>query len=377
MRIAVNTQLLLKGKLEGIGRFAHETLMRIVKNHPEHEFIFIFDRKWDNSFIYGDNVIPVKTCLPSRHPILWWWHYEIDTPRILKKYKADLFFSPDGWMPLKTKVPIVTTIHDVNFMHRPMDLPFWVRKYFCSFFPRFAQVADKIVTVSDFSKKDIIESLNISSNKIHVAYNGCNPSFQPLTNDVKIEIKKIFSDGKPYFVYVGSINPRKNLKGLLTAFDEFKKTDNDDYKLLVVGKPMWESSYLSETLKSMKFKNDVNFIGRVSSEVLQLVMASASALVLVSFFEGFGIPVVEAMYCDVPVICSNTTSLPEVAGNAAIFVNPDSITDIAGAMGKIAKYPELSMSLIIEGRKQRQKYRWDSTASEVWNVIEEELCQKG
>lgn len=373
MKIAVNTQHLLKNRLEGIGWFAHETLSRMVKNHPEHEFLFIFDRPWDESFIYAANVTPVKTRIPSRHPFLWFWHYEIDIPRILKKHKPDLFFSPDGWMSLSTKVPTVTTIHDINFIHRPQDSPYLVRKYYNYFFPRFARKAKRIVTVSEFSKTDMVETLKVEAGKIDVAHNGCNPIFTSLEIEVKKEIRKKFTDGSPYFIYVGSRNPRKNISGLLDAFDQFKTGDTRKMKLLFVGEPMWNASYLSGKLDAINYKNDVVFTGRLSSEVLQMVLASAEALMLVSFYEGFGIPVIEAMYSEVPVICSNVTSLPEVAGDAALFIDPNSIDQIANAMKQIALYPELQKSLILKGRHQREKFSWDNTAVEVWNSIEKAL----
>ena len=130
MRIGVNTVHILKGKLEGIGWFAHETLRRIVIDHPEHEFIFFFDRPWDSEFIYAENVTPVRTVLPARHPVLWWWHNEIELKILIKKHKLDLFYSPDGWMPLKANVPMVDVIHDINFMHRNDNLPLLTRLYY-------------------------------------------------------------------------------------------------------------------------------------------------------------------------------------------------------------------------------------------------------
>ena len=372
-KIAVNTQHLLKDKMEGIGWFAHETLSRITRNHPEHEFLFIFDRSWDETFIYAENVTPVKTFVPSRHPLLWFWHYEVDIPGILKKHKPDLFFSPDGWISLKTLVPTVDVIHDINFIHRPSDFPFWVKKYYNRYFPRFAQKATRLITVSEFSKQDIIETLNVPADKVDVAYNGCNSSYTGLTDDVKQEVRNKFSEGCPYFVYVGSRNPRKNIAGLLDAFEQFKETDEQNYKLVFVGDPMWSKSYLSGRVERMKYKNDLVFTGRLSTEVLQLILASADALTLVSFSEGFGIPVIEAMYCDIPVICSKVASLPEVAGDAALFVNPYSVDEICNAMKKIASYPELRKSMVIKGRQQREKFSWDNTALKVWESIEKVL----
>lgn len=373
MKIAVNTQHLLKDKLEGIGWFAHEILSRIVRNHPEHEFIFIFDRAWDPSFVYSENVTPVRTLVPSRHPFLWLWHYEVDIPRILRKHKPDLFFSPDGWMSLRTNVPTVDVIHDINFAHRPEDFLYFYLKFFNYFFPKYARKAKRLITVSEYSKNDLVRTYKLNPSKIDIAYNGCNPIYTGLTNDMKTEVRKRFTNGSPYFIFVGARNPRKNIEGLLKAFDKFKESDNNNVKLLFVGESMRGGSYLSEHINMMKFKDDLVFAGRLSSEVLQLVLASAEALMLVSFSEGFGIPVVEAMYCDVPVICSNVASLPEVAGDAALFVDPNSDDSIAHAMQQIITSPDLRKNLVMKGRVQRQKFNWDNTAKEVWKSIEKAM----
>ncbi len=373
MRIAVNTQHLLKDRLEGIGWFAHETLSRIVRDHPEHEFIFIFDRQWDQSFVYGKNVKAVSTFIPSRHPFLWFWHYEIDMPRILRKYRPDVFLSPDGWMSLRTKVPTVDVIHDINFAHRPADFPYFYRKYYNYFFPRYAKKAKRVITVSEFSKADMVRTYALNPEKIDVAYNGCNALYSPLSHEVQTEIRKRYTNGKPYFIYVGSRNPRKNIAGLLAAFEQFKAKDNNGVKLLFVGEPMWGSSYLNEQIAQMHHADDLVFTGRLSTEVLQMVLASAEALMLVSFNEGFGIPVVEAMHCDVPVICSKVASLPEVAGDAVLYVDPNNIESIAKAMQQIIAFPDLRKSLVMKGRLQREKFNWDLTAKKVWESIEKAL----
>lgn len=373
MRIAVNTQLLLPNKLEGIGWFAHETLRRITTAHPEHEFLFIFDRPWDASFIYSSNVIPVSTMVPSRHPFLWYWHYEIDTPLILKKYKPDLYFSPDGWMPLRSRIPVVDVIHDVNFMLRQQDFPKLVIDYYLRYFPKFAQKAKKIITVSEFSKNDIATYMQVDKQKIEVCYNGCNTMYTPIPSEVKVEMRNRFSDGKPYFVYVGSLNPRKNIEGMFNAFDSFKKETGCEHKLVVVGENMRRNADYQERLGKLQYGDDILFTGRLSSEVLHLVIASACSLLLFSFYEGFGIPIVEAMNCDVPVLCSNVSSMPEVAGKAALLVDPTSIESMAGAMETVGMNEDIRAKLIEEGRIQRQMFSWDLTAQRVWNVIEKEL----
>jgi glycosyltransferase involved in cell wall biosynthesis len=370
VKIAVNTQHLLKDRLEGIGWFAHETLSRIVKAHPEHEFLFIFDRKWDDTFIYGPNVVPVSTKIPSRHPFLWYWHYEIDIPKILKKYNPDLLFSPDGWMSLATDVPTLDTIHDINFIHRRGDMPFWVRNYYNHFFPKFAQRSKRIITVSEYSKADMVKTFNLDPDKIDVACNGCNKIFESSSVEVRKGVRKKYTEGLPYFINVGSLNPRKNILGLLEAYEMFRNSSDKRVKLLFAGEPMWNSSSIKTKLDEMQFKDDVVFTGRISTEVLQLVLSSAEALVMPSFYEGFGIPVLEAMNCDVPVICSNVTSLPEVAGDAALYIDPFDVNSIKDALLEIAAKPQLRDQLIMKGQEQRKKFNWDNTAKSVWLSIE-------
>jgi len=203
MNIVVNTQLLLKNKLEGLGWFTYEVLKRITVNHHEHTFYFIFDRTYCKDFIFADNVKPVILSPPSRHPLLWYLRFEILLPRLLKKLKADVYLSPDGWSTLHTKVPCVQVIHDINFEHHPEDLPFLIGRYFRYFFPRYAQKAKRIATVSEYSKQDIAQTYNIPPEKIDVVFNGCNELFRPYNEEINTITRNTYTDGNPYFLYVG------------------------------------------------------------------------------------------------------------------------------------------------------------------------------
>ena len=153
----------------------------------------------------------------------------------------------------------------------------------------------------------------------------------------------------------------------------FKSSNGNNYKLVFAGKPMWGEKELEAKLSKMKCREDVIFTGRISTEVLQLVLASSEALVLVSFLEGFGIPVLEAMKCEVPVICSNITSFPEVAGDAAIYADPYKTESIAESLSRIAGSNKLKEELIKKGRVQREKFSWDKTAKAVWESIEKAI----
>lgn len=372
MKIAINTRLLLKDKLEGIGWFTYETLKRITKNHPEHQFYFLFDRKYDEEFIFGDNVTPIVIGPQARHPILFdiWFNYSVT--RTLKKIKADVFVSPDGYLSLKTKIPQLAVIHDLNFEHYPEDLPPKILKYYKKRFPQFAQKAERIVTVSNFSKNDIIDQYGISTEKIDVVYNGTNEFFSPLNEEEKGLIKSNYTEGAPYFVYVGSLHARKNIDRMLLAFDQFKQSRKSDYKFVVVGEKIWKSVDLEKTLSQLKHREDVIFTGRVSTNNLVKLVGASLGLVYVSYFEGFGIPVIEGMKSGVPVITSNVTSLPEVADNAAILVDPYSISEIAEAMEQLTdaaiqnKYIEL-------GLKRASDFSWENSAQLLWKSIEKVL----
>jgi glycosyltransferase involved in cell wall biosynthesis len=373
MVIAVNTRLLLEGKLEGIGWFTLETLKRITNNHPEHQFIFIFDRPCNKNYIFSENITPVVIGPPTRHPFLWYVWFEYQIPRILKKYKADLFLSPDGYLSLRTKVPQLAVIHDINFAHRPEDLPWLKANYYNYYFRKFAKIARRIATVSYYSKEDITRSFKVDYDKIDVVYDGINQVFAPTSLEDQIKTREKYAGSHKYFLFVGALHPRKNIAGLLKAFDAFKSIDKFGIKMVIAGGQMHKTGDIFETYNNMRFKNDVIFTGRVSTAELHSIMGAALALTFVPFFEGFGIPVVEAMSAGVPVICSNTTSMPEVGGNAVLYADPVKIEQITEAMLKIAEDENLRKLLIEEGFNQKKKFSWDETARLLWMSVERAL----
>jgi glycosyltransferase involved in cell wall biosynthesis len=369
MKIAVNTRLLLKDKLDGIGWFSYETLKRITKKHKEHEFLFIFDRKFSDEFIFSDNITPYVISPQSRHPFLWYMYFEWSTTNFLKKHNPDLYFSPDGWISLKTQTKTLDVIHDINFEHNPEHLPYLYRKYYLNYFPKFAQKSSRIATVSEFTKQDIVEKYNILPEKIDVVYNGANIKYSPISESEKEATKKQYSNNADYFLFIGTIHRRKNLHNLIIAFDKLKKSTSNNTKLLVVGAVMWGAKELEDTLSKITCKNDIIFTGRANENELHKIISSSLAMVYPSFFEGFGIPILEAMYCEVPVITSNTTSMPEVGGDAAIYIEPSSVDSITDALTKIEKSPELRKELVEKGKIQREKFSWDKSADKLWESM--------
>lgn len=370
MRIAVNTRFLLKNKLEGFGWYTHEVVSRMVKNNPEHEFIFLFDRPFDEKFVYANNVTPVVLYPPARHPILFriWFNWSVK--RALKKYKADVFFSPDGYMSLTSQVKQVGVIHDLNFEHHPEDLPKSARIYLKKYFPLFAKKAKHILTVSNYSKQDIVSTYGVSGDKITVAYNGIGDFFFPISESKKDDVRRKFTQGNEYFIFVGALHPRKNVVRLFNAFDQFKRENKNNIQLLIVGEKYWWNEEIQHTFEALTHKQDIVFTGHVQSTELNDLYGAALALTFVSYFEGFGIPLVEAMKCEIPIIASNATCLPEVAGEAAIYIDPYSVDEIANAMNAIATNPILRLQLVHKGKERCKAFSWDITSQKAWETIE-------
>ena len=370
-RIAVNTRFLIKNKLEGIGLFTYEALKHITQTHPEIEFYFLFDRPYAPEFIFGENVKPVVLFPQARHPILWYWWFEISVKRWLDKHQPDLFLSTDAYCCLHTTVPQVMVIHDLAYEHFADHVYGLATRYYRYFMPRYAQKAQRLATVSQFSKNDIVNLYNIAPDKIDVVYNGAKEVYKPVGEEIKNKVKTAYANGCNYFVYVGSIHPRKNVKNLLLAFEQFKLETNSDFKLLIIGRKAWDFEEVDEAHTKMKFKDDVKFLGHLPPDELCNLVASAYAMVYVSLFEGFGIPIIEALSCEVPVITSSTTSMPEAAGDAAILVNPLVVEEIAGALKRLALDNDLRNDLIAKGKIQIKKFSWQLTGEKLWRCCEE------
>jgi len=370
MTIAINTRLLLDQQLEGVGWFTYETVKRLVAQHPDYQFIFFFDRPFHQRFVFAKNVKPVVLSPPARHPFLFYAWFEWSVYRALKKYQADIFISQDGFLSLRTQVPTLLVIHDLAHVHFPNQVKAMEQRYYNYFMPKFAQKATRIATVSEYSKKDIYEQYGVPLNNIDVVYNGARPSFKPLSNLIKTQTKAKYTAGEDFFFYVGAVHPRKNVHRLIAAFDLFKQQTNAPIQLLIAGRFAWQTGVVKTAYEQAQFQKDINFLGYVADEEVPLLMASAFAFTYISLFEGFGIPLLEAMYCEVPVITSNTSSMPEVIGTAGLTVDPVSISAIVAAMTNLYKNQELQQELSSNAKFERLKFNWDLTTDRLEKSIE-------
>jgi glycosyltransferase involved in cell wall biosynthesis len=369
LKIAVNTRLLLKDRMDGIGWFTYECLKRITKNNPEHQFYFIFDRPYHEDFIFSSNITPIVTGPVTRHPwlIKYWFDHTIS--KVLSDIKPHLFLSPDGFLSHRYNQPSYVVIHDLNFEHFPKFMAPAYRKLYRKNFRTYATLAKGIGTVSEFSKQDISKTYHIPLQKIDVLYCGLNDHFTaPVHENAKKQAISI-TQNKPYFLFTGTFHPRKNLPRLITAFENFKKRTNSTTMLILAGNNKWASKETKQALATSIYSKDIVVTGRVPAEVLVALTRKAKALVFISLFEGFGIPLLEAAAAKIPIISSKNSAMEEIAGDAALLVNPRSIKEITSALKKMDENDALRLQYAEMANRKLSIYSWEKTAGRLWESI--------
>lgn len=270
--------------MDGIGWFAYNTLKHIVNKNSETEFHFFFDSTIENEFLFGTNVIPHKLFPPAKHSALNIVWSEFSVRNKLKKIKPDIYFSPDGMLCLGWDGPQYGVIHDINFMHHPEFLKFSNRIYYRHYFPKFAHKATRLATVSEYSKKDIVNTFKIDSRKIDVVYCGINSFFMKLMKVPSSKQGWNFQVGSPIFV-CGHFKSEENVVGLIKAYEAFRRESSNAIKLLIAGGGMYKSDEVTAIKKQSEFGEDIIMTGRVDNDALNNLYASAHALVFVPFLK--------------------------------------------------------------------------------------------
>jgi len=365
LRIAINARFLIEGKMEGIGYSCWELYRRIIEINPQHTFILFFDRPFSNKFTSFKNVIPVCLHPPARHPILWFIWFEWSIPGALKKWKADLFFSHDGFTSLRTNIPVFLTIHDLAFLPYPKQIPFLVYHYYRFFTPLYLNKASHIFTVSNFVKEDIQLKYGINPSKISVIYNGS----RSMTTTDAASVNYKIGTSAPYFFYYGAIHPRKNLTKAIEAFNLFRSQNDGIVLFLFAGRMAWRTREVEKTWKESPYARDIHFLGYLSDSSITYLLKHALALVYISLHEGFGMPIIEAFATETPVITSKDGALAEISGKGAKQVNPSDIQDIAKGMQDIYQDTSLRKNLIESGKNELDRFNWDQSAQICSDII--------
>lgn len=305
-----------------------------------------------------------------RHPPRLWTQLRLSLEMLVAP--PDLLFVPAHAMPIILARTSIITVHDVAFMADPGSYTphggFYLR--FATWFA--TRFASRILTVSEFSKGEIMRFFGVAERRIGVTYLAYDRAmFKPVTDAaVRADVAKRYRIDGPYFLFVGRLERKKNIVAMLAAFHDCKKLwpDMARYKFVLVGKP--GKGYAQEMQGAGA---DVIEPGYVCPEDMAALVSGAEALVFATKYEGFGIPPIEAMACGTPVIASRTTSLPEVCGDAALYVDPERADDIARALHRIVADPALRTDLSARGLAHAARFSWRRTAEQTWGYMEELL----
>jgi glycosyltransferase involved in cell wall biosynthesis len=303
---------------------------------------------------------------------LWWTQYAVLAAA--KRGGAGLLHVPLLVGPVHGRLPLILTMHDLAVLRSPEQFTPWFRNYARVLLPVLARRVARIITVSHASRLDILERLDVAEERVVAIHNGVGPEFYPRPTDDEHARRVRLRYGLPdaFVLTVGSIEPRKNLVRLLEAIHSLRETDARLH-LVHAGAPGWLATDVPAALDALGLRDRVSFVGYVASEDLPVVYSLARLFVYPSLFEGFGLPVLEAMACGVPVITSSVASLPEVAGDAARLVDPTSVGEIAHAITKVWSDESMRVDLSRRGIERAKLFSWERTARETLSVYEQVL----
>lgn len=292
--------------------------------------------------------------------------------RQLRLAEADIYHNPHFDLPLGIKGKVITTIHDLKYLAIP------------GFFPRYSRLkrlvlmlmmgyavrrSDLIISVSQSTRYDLFRFFGVPAEKVKVVYEGVSEIFyqSPAQKHVT-RVRNKYGLERPYFLFVGERRPHKNIERLVEAFEMANTILGNQFDLVIVGKKYADFQAVDLKIESSPQRHNIRLLDYVADEELPVLYHLATGFVFVSLYEGFGLPLLEAMASATPVICSNTTSLPEVAGGAALMVSPDNVGQIAEAMVRIATNQDLREEFAQLGRKRAEMFTWQKAAAEVLNI---------
>lgn len=374
-KICLDLQPLLSVKT-GIGYYTENLIKNLTRREKNNYMGVIY------TLLEKNKKIKLEEINYKRHLFLphfyrkldFFWKYIPFSINFLIKENFDIYHSFDLRLPHKIKGKSIMTIYDLIPFLFPELYKNIDSEYFYNYVKSNAERADLIITVSEYSKKEIAELLNISEEKIKIVPAGIELLRYSKNNSVQ-EIENITAKYKlpsKFILYLGALEPRKNIPNIILGFNKYKEKKVDsDIKLVIAGKKAWQYEKIFETYKLSKYKKDIIFTDYVDEKDKIILYKMAKLFIFPSFYEGFGMPVLEAMASGTPVITSNNSSLPEVVGEAGILVNPDSVEEISEAIAKILDGEEDYINnLITKGKEQAKKFTWENSTKLLEDIYE-------
>lgn len=352
MRIAIDTRKLhdfgigtyVTNLVRGLSRLDHDHEYRLICNPADEGFVQSLGKNFQAvPDVAGNYSVREQFAIPLD---LW-------------RAKVDLFHAPHYVLPPLVPNKCVVTIHDCIHLRFPQYLPNRIAHLYAQYFmASAAKKAKRILTVSDASKRDIIHFLRTPADKIDVVYNGFDERLTATSEDVA-RVRDRFQLDAPFVLYAGNIKPHKNVDRLIEAFAKLRARGLGHVNLLIIGDEISKYSGLRRLVHRHQIRQQVRFLGFVSTDTLAALYRLASAFVFPSLYEGFGLPPLEAMASGTPVITSNTSSLPEVVGDAALLIDPLNADEIADAMVRVLTDASLRADLVQRGFERVKQFSWD------------------
>lgn len=368
MRIGIDASALVK-EAAGIGLWIINVLDNLMKIDDENEyFLFTYDdikipyelkENWQVVYYGGENKKQIR--------------YLTHMPKLIRKYKIDVFVGTRHYLPPfnKTNVKYLAIVHDLIPLYMPELFTKEHKLRFKVFTDICKHQAHEVVAVSEATKRDVIKYMKIPEKNIHVVYEAANESFTTDRNEDSIrETMERYNIDSKYILCLSTVEPRKNMLRTIKAYEQCILNNNLPYKLVIVGGSGWNNGEIYDYVQTHEeLKKHVIFTGYVSNQDVANIYANASLFIYASLCEGFGLPVLEAMQCGVPVITSNTSSMPEVAGDACILIDPYDITQLEGAITKVLSDEALQKSMIEKGIARSKIFSWEKCAREILDII--------
>lgn len=369
LKVGINARYIQR-KVTGIEKYILQSLTTLSKKDFQNDYVlFLCNHAPGPKFNFRNNFKKFVTSFPTRSTfarIIWeqFW-----LSREIKKENINLFHGTSFVLPFFKPCKYVLTIYDLSYLYYPESYTFLNRLYYLLFLKHSIKIADRIIAISEAAKNEIMHEFGVGERKISVIYPSVDEHFGVIRKSTaQIFVEQNYLISSPFFIFVGSLIPRKNLVRIIKAFDKIK--NNVAHKLIIIGKRGWLYDEIFETVRILNLQNRVVFTNYVSEQDLPLFYNAADALIFTSLHEGFGIPILEAMACGCPVITSNKSSMPEVAGDAAVLVDPIDIDEIADAMMKIVEDEELRKKLVNKGFERAKLFSWENSAKKLLDVYE-------